>query len=266
MFFQKGKFYELYEDDARIGHQLFDLKLTDRVRMAMVGVPESSFDFWTSKFLAAGYKVGKVEQCETALGAQMAAQARGASVNNKAETLVRRELKSVLTNGTLVDPALLSEDQSAHCIAIKECRDPRTNAIGFGLTALDAATAEFTLAHIENDDAQRSRLDTVIRQFRPKEIVFETGNLDPLTMRLLRNIIPLSCIWTNLRKGSDSPFYADVIPLLRKIVPAADHSDHLPDEDEVRQKLPEAVQAMYNKEVAMESLGCMIKFVNAYGC
>jgi DNA mismatch repair protein MSH6 len=26
LFFQKGKFYELYEDDARIGHQVFDLK------------------------------------------------------------------------------------------------------------------------------------------------------------------------------------------------------------------------------------------------
>lgn len=36
LFFQKGKFYELYEDDALIGHQEFDLKLTDRVKMKMV--------------------------------------------------------------------------------------------------------------------------------------------------------------------------------------------------------------------------------------
>ena len=36
LFFQKGKFYELYEDDARIGHQEFDLKLTERVNMSMV--------------------------------------------------------------------------------------------------------------------------------------------------------------------------------------------------------------------------------------
>lgn len=38
LFFQKGKFYELYEDDAKIGHQEFDLKLTDRVKMKMVSV------------------------------------------------------------------------------------------------------------------------------------------------------------------------------------------------------------------------------------
>ena len=36
LFFQKGKFYELYEDDAMIGHRDFDLKLTDRVKMKMV--------------------------------------------------------------------------------------------------------------------------------------------------------------------------------------------------------------------------------------
>jgi len=33
-----------------------------------VGVPEASFDWWAAKFLAAGYKVGKVEQAETAIG------------------------------------------------------------------------------------------------------------------------------------------------------------------------------------------------------
>lgn len=46
---------ELYENDADIGHQQFDLKLTDRVNMRMVGVPESSFGFWASKFVAKGY-------------------------------------------------------------------------------------------------------------------------------------------------------------------------------------------------------------------
>ena len=41
LFFQKGKFYELYEDDAELGHRDFDLKLTDRVSMKMVSVPIS---------------------------------------------------------------------------------------------------------------------------------------------------------------------------------------------------------------------------------
>lgn len=33
LFFQKGKFFELYENDATTGHQKFDLKLTDRTNM-----------------------------------------------------------------------------------------------------------------------------------------------------------------------------------------------------------------------------------------
>lgn len=73
LFFQKGKFLELYEEDARIGHQEFDLKLTSRVKMSMVcvtvylvvfrlisvqvGVPEQNFNFWAAKFLAKGLQV-----------------------------------------------------------------------------------------------------------------------------------------------------------------------------------------------------------------
>lgn len=34
----QGKFYELYEKDAEIGHNEFDLKLTDRVKMKMVSL------------------------------------------------------------------------------------------------------------------------------------------------------------------------------------------------------------------------------------
>ena len=68
VFFKKGKFYELYENDADIGTRQFDLKMTDRVNMRMVGVPEASFNFWAAKFVAAGHKVARVDQMETAIG------------------------------------------------------------------------------------------------------------------------------------------------------------------------------------------------------
>ena len=54
LFFQKGKFFELYENDALIAHQEFGLKLTDRVKMKMAGVPESSYTMFANKFLALG--------------------------------------------------------------------------------------------------------------------------------------------------------------------------------------------------------------------
>ena len=40
--------FQLYEEDAIVGHREFDLKLTQRVKMSMVGVPEMSFNFWAA--------------------------------------------------------------------------------------------------------------------------------------------------------------------------------------------------------------------------
>lgn len=120
VFFKKGKFYELYENDATIGHQLFDLKLTDRVNMRMVGVPEMSLGHWANQFVAKGYKIARVDQSESALGKEM--RERDGKANAKAapaEKIIRRELAQVLTAGTLVDGAMLQDDMSTYCAAIK---------------------------------------------------------------------------------------------------------------------------------------------------
>ncbi|KAJ1953071.1 DNA mismatch repair protein msh6, partial [Linderina pennispora] len=90
VFFKKGKFYELYENDASIGSQEFDLKMTDRVNMRMAGVPESSFDHWVAQFIAKGYKVARVDQLESKLAKDM--RERGSS--KKGDGLVMRELTS----------------------------------------------------------------------------------------------------------------------------------------------------------------------------
>lgn len=90
--------------------------------MCMVGVPESSFSFWASKFLAKGYKVGKVEQVETALGAEMRVAASKEKGTKAAEKgLVRRVLNKVFTNGTLVDGDFLVDEEAGHCISLRVC-------------------------------------------------------------------------------------------------------------------------------------------------
>ena len=123
VFFKKGKFYELYENDATIGHQLFDLKLTDRVNMRMVGVPEASLDHWANQFVAKGYKIARVDQMESALGKEM--RERGDAKSKKEEKVIRRELASVLTAGTLVDGGMLQDDMATFCVAIKVQRSIR---------------------------------------------------------------------------------------------------------------------------------------------
>ncbi|KAG8825170.1 DNA mismatch repair protein msh6 [Serendipita sp. 401] len=243
LFFQKGKFYELYEDDARVGHQLFDLKLTSRVKMSMVGVPEQSFDFWTSKFLAKGYKVGKVEQVETSIGAEM----RVAAAQGKGKELVKRVLNKVFTNGTLTDGEYLNDDEAGHCISIREEGENK-----FGLAILDSSTSEFKLSSFE-DDACRTRLETLLRQLRPKELILSKGNLSVSTNRLLKIVLPGTCTTTSLRsvEGYD---YHTTLEELKKLYPSGD-------DDESLTNIPETIQSMIGDETTIIALGAMIWYL-----
>ncbi|ORX70774.1 hypothetical protein DL89DRAFT_266906 [Linderina pennispora] len=134
VFFKKGKFYELYENDASIGSQEFDLKMTDRVNMRMAGVPESSFDHWVAQFIAKGYKVARVDQLESKLAKDM--RERGSS--KKGDGLENAE--DVAASGTNI-------------------------ATSFGV-------AFFHMCSIKNDDADRSGLETLLVQINPREVVY----------------------------------------------------------------------------------------------
>ncbi|GAA5799547.1 hypothetical protein HPULCUR_004963 [Helicostylum pulchrum] len=193
-FWDTGKFYELYEKDADIGHKDFDLKMTDRVNMRMVGVPEMSFDYWTAQFIAKGHKVAKVDQMETALGKSM--REKGDTKASKADKIIRRELTSVLTAGTLVDSGLLTNDLSTYCMSIKEYCGDETLPPTFGICFVDTATAEFNLVHFE-DDVNRTKFETLIMQVKPRELVTEKGRLSKATTRLLKSLLN-SPLWNML--------------------------------------------------------------------
>ncbi|KJA23091.1 hypothetical protein HYPSUDRAFT_40213 [Hypholoma sublateritium FD-334 SS-4] len=284
LFFQKGKFFELYEDDARIGHQEFDLKLTNRVKMCMVGVPESSFNLWASKFLAKGYKVGRVEQAETALGAEMrmAAEkdkgkaAKGKSAASSAqEKIVRRELNKVYTNGTLVDQEFLTDDQSGHCVAIFEATTPEAEMSAgkklelmsdgrFGVCVLDCSTSQFNLSSFE-DDVCRTRLETLMRQICPKEILFKKGTLSKTTQTLLKAVLPSDCLWTSLRPVEGLK-YKETLEELKTIYPPAPGEDVDMDEDDpsysiLPDSVPAPIREMERDELAIEALGTVIWYL-----
>jgi len=153
-------------------------------------------------FIIVGYKVGRVEQAETALGAEMRMAAEKAEQKGRnkstAEKIVRRlvqvsihpklliyrlyrELNKVYTNGTLVDGELLTDEQAGHCVSVTE------SAIGngdsksdmerkFGVCILDCSTSEFNLSCFE-DDICRTKLETLMRQIRPKEILYKKASI-----------------------------------------------------------------------------------------
>ncbi|KDQ58666.1 hypothetical protein JAAARDRAFT_193200 [Jaapia argillacea MUCL 33604] len=274
LFFQKGKFFELYEEDARIGHREFDLKLTSRVKMCMVGVPEMSFNFWAAKFLAKGYKVGRVDQAETALGAEMRMSkgkgGKGKGEDKAKDKIVRRELNKIYTNGTLVDDELLSDEQAGHCVSIREEgsssgeRDSRGEKSSFGICVLDSATSEFNLSSFE-DDICRTKLETMIRQLRPKEVVVTKDNLSVHTTRLLKSILPASCLWTTLREREGFGYDKTLKEVKQLYAHSEDveamEEDEDNGEDGLGANVPEAIRSMADSRNAIEALGAMIWYL-----
>jgi DNA mismatch repair protein MSH6 len=79
----------------------------------------------------------------------------------------------VYTNGTLVDAELLTDEQAGHCISIcEEVSDDNSDSKNkFGICVLDCSTSQFNLSAFE-DDVCRTRLETLMRQLRPKELLF----------------------------------------------------------------------------------------------
>ncbi|KAF2148704.1 DNA mismatch repair protein Msh6 [Myriangium duriaei CBS 260.36] len=228
VFFKKGKFYELYENDATIGHQLFDLKLTDRVNMRMVGVPEASLDHWANQFVAKGFKIARVDQMESALAKDMRERDEKTASKKakpvKEEKVIRRELAAVLTSGTLVDGGMLQDDMATFCAAIKESEVDGLPA--FGIAFVDTATGQFHLANFV-DDVDMTKFETFVAQTRPGELLLEKGYNSPRALRILKNNTPPTTIWNYLK--SDKEFLSPQKALLKiegeKYYESADSDD-----------------------------------------
>ncbi|KAF6844347.1 DNA mismatch repair protein msh6 [Colletotrichum musicola] len=250
VFFKKGKFYELYENDATIGHQLFDLKLTDRVNMRMVGVPESSLDMWVNQFVAKGYKVARVDQMESALGKEMRERGDTSAKAKKADKIIRRELACILTGGTLVDGSMLQDDLATYCASIKESVVDGLPA--FGITFVDCATGQFFVSEFE-DDADLTKFETFVAQTSPRELILEKSRISTKTVRILKNNTSPMTIWNYLKPGVE---FLDGEGCRRQLESGGYFAKE--DGDDA---WPETLAQSKDKELLMSSLGALVHYL-----
>lgn len=253
VFFKKGKFYELYEHDATIGHQLFDLKLTDRVNMRMVGVPEMSLDHWANQFVAKGYKIARVDQRESALGKEMRERdGKQAGKASKEEKIIRRELACVLTGGTLVNGSMLQDDLSTYCVSIKESELDDKPA--FGISFIDAATGQFFMSDFV-DDVEMTKFETLLAQIRPQELLLEKSGVSARTLRILKNNTSPTTIWNYLKPRKEF-WTADIacreLDASRYFV--SEEGDNL-------EAWPKALREARDKELVMSSFGALTHYL-----
>lgn len=253
VFFKKGKFYELYENDATIGHQLFDLKLTDRVNMRMVGVPEATLDHWACQFVAKGFKIARVDQMESALAKEMRERGTTTSAKmQKEEKVIRRELAGVLTGGTLVDAGMLQGDMSTYCVAIKEI--DQGNLPAFGIAFVDTATAQFQLTGFV-DDAEMTKFETFVAQIRPGELLLEKSCISARAVRMLKNNTGPTTIWNYLKPTKE--FWPSDITT-REV----DASGYFVKQgDDADDAWPRALEEAKEKELVMSSFGALLQYL-----
>ncbi|MCD7792892.1 MAG: DNA mismatch repair protein MutS [Oscillospiraceae bacterium] len=112
MFFRLGDFYEMFDDDAKIGAKELELVLTSRnngrnvpdaEKTPMCGVPYHSAESYIGRLVAKGYKVAICEQTEDP------ALAKG---------LVTRDVIRVITPGTLTETSMLDEARSIYISSV----------------------------------------------------------------------------------------------------------------------------------------------------
>jgi len=248
VFFKKGKFYELYENDATIGHQLFDLKMTDRVNMRMVGVPESSLDIWVNQFVAKGFKVARVDQMESALGKEMRERDDKAK---KGDKIIRRELACILTGGTLVDGSMLQDDMATYCAAIKESTvDGKPT---FGIAFVDAATGQFYLSEFQ-DDVDLTRFETFVAQTSPRELLLEKSHLSTKALRILKNNTTPTTIWNYLKSTTE---FWDAERTRREL----DCSEYFVSEGKKDGAWPATLAKVKDKDLLMSALGALAHYL-----
>ena len=153
LFFRLGDFYETFDEDARIVAEVCDIVLTSRPvgknqRVPLAGVPYHAAESYIAKLIRAGYKVAIAEQKGT----------------TPVKGLVPRQVRRVVTPGTLVEPGLLEEKSNNYLAAL--LLDERRA----GMAYADITTGEFAATQFEGDGV-RQRVAEELARLQPAEVV-----------------------------------------------------------------------------------------------
>jgi len=95
LFFRLGDFYELFFDDAKTASRELNLTLTARQKeVPMCGVPHHAAEAYIGKLIRKGYRVAICDQVEDP---------------KLTKTIVKREVTSVITPGTVTNLLMLND-------------------------------------------------------------------------------------------------------------------------------------------------------------
>ncbi len=156
LLFRLGDFYETFDDDAKTVAKVCDVVLTSRPvgndqRVPLAGVPYHSVDGYIARLIEAGYRVAIAEQ-----------------VSEPGQGLVEREVRRVVTKGTIVDPGMLDEKRNNYLVSVSF--DAR--GMNAGISYCDITTGEFAATQIGAGAAETERrVGEELSRLQPSELI-----------------------------------------------------------------------------------------------
>ena len=184
LFYRMGDFYELFFDDAKEAADLLDITLTARGHtgsepIPMCGVPYHAADGYLARLVKLGRSVAICEQVGDP---------------NTSKGPVERQVKRIVTPGTLTDDALLeTKNDSAIAAAFFARRDDdRDSAPCIGIALLNLSSAQLQLQQLSSADG----LVDAISALRPAEILLPIEEADAW-QRPLEAIAAVTCLESN---------------------------------------------------------------------
>lgn len=149
LFYRLGDFYEMFFDDAKNVSAAIGLTLTGKScgleeKAPMCGVPYHAANLYIKKLVELGFKVAIAEQLGEPSG----------------RAIINRDVVRIITSGTVIDDAMLSEDSNNFIASIYELEDKSTVYASWA----DIMTGEFFVAQFDS-------YDNAISRIRPKEVI-----------------------------------------------------------------------------------------------
>ncbi len=162
LFFRLGDFYETFDSDAELVSRELEIVLTGRSvgkdnRVPMAGVPYHAAETYIARLIERGYRVAIAEQ----LGTE--------AING----LVPREIRRVVTPGTVVEPSMLDADRPSYLAALctpeprQSSEEVSSEARRYGLAYCDITTGEFQATQVDGE----VELERELARIQPRELL-----------------------------------------------------------------------------------------------
>ncbi len=167
LFFQLGDFYETFFEDAEIAARELDIVLTHREDSPMAGVPIKKADVYINRLIKRGIKVAICDQVEDA---------------KNAKGLVKREVRRVVTPGTILEEDILDRGNNNYLVAVLDKYKT------WALAVCDLSTGEFRATSF----SQSAPLLAEVIKLAPAELLFPEGfllELPPELESIARTVI-----------------------------------------------------------------------------